>query len=682
MKKHLIIAVAVVLAVLLFGVLGYAWSLGMVDEVTPLSAHIEVLEGSAELKKAGADAFQTVNGTSTTVGAGDTVRAAKGGVVEIIWGDQGVSRLEDGSEIMIDSAPDFTADEPSAISLKLTAGRIWSRMVKVLDLDKPMQVKAGDVVATVRGTTYGVELNADGANVVVDDSVVSVDRGDGNDTMIADLQSAMIGNGTSTIVMDSSEGNAWRKQEQEKDYRFDQRYADWVAKREAKRSDRIRKAPQGMVRLGERMRLLLAGKDRKALASGYARRAMALSIADPDQADKALALMQDRMGNAGDSREVQRELNALQSFMNRTDLDGPKAFGVRAPSRGLLKKMREHRLAMAKVDLDRLYREALDIDEDIDELLYMADNRRDASITIASLLTRIDRIDEAAKKLTEQDRAKLSKKTAALRRRLERWFDLKTAIVPTAPTEPTITPTSTVEAPEIPGIPGTKPPVIKPPTDATTTQQVPTTRVYQRLELVPTPSAITVGGRSIVRAYGVRADGGVDDITTSVRFSLVTGALGTMASNVFSASFAGTAKINGTFTDPQGVRTAVAEVLVTEPVKVDPSALVSVAIVTTSPTTVGCGSSIPIKVMGTYGDGSQKDITIMASYGTSDGKLGYATDGKILVFCPAQTSSVVITATVTDRGITKSGSITITVNPDPASGSAGGGRRGYTNFIP
>lgn len=677
MKKHLIITGAAIIALLLLGVLGYAWSLGKVDEVAPLSTHIEVLEGSAEVKKANADAFQTVNGTSTKLEAGDTVRAAKGGVIEIVWGDQGVSRLEDGSEIIIESAPNFTENESAAIKLKLTAGRIWSRMVKVLDLDKPMQVKAGDVVATVRGTTYGVALEGDDTMIVVDDSVVSYARENENETMVADLQKAFVGAGGKTDSLESSEQDEWRLKQQEKDYRFDQRYADWIAKREAKRSDRIRKAPKAMVRLGERLRMITAGSKRKEMASAFARRAMALSIADPDQADKALALMQDRMGNAGDgSRGVQRELNAMQSFLSRTDLDGPKAAGVRAPARGLMKKMREHRLAMAKVDLDRLYREAIDIDEDIDELLYMADSRRDASITIASLLARIDRIDEAAKKLSEDDQAKLGKKTAAMRRRLERWFDLKAAGAPVAPIEPIETTTSTVEVPEIPGIPGSKPPVIKPPKDTKPNPATPTTRVYQRLELVPTPSSLVLGGRTTVRAFGVRADGAVDDITSKVRFAPRYSGDGSFSGNVFAPAITGVIMLNGTFVDPQGSRTASVSISVTDGKVVDPKALVSVVITTTSPTSVGCGASIPFKVIGTYGDGTKKDVTIMASYGTSDSKLAYVGDAKILAFCPAQTANAVITATVTDGGVTKSDTITITVNPDPASGS-GGGRRGY-----
>ncbi len=684
MKKPLIISVAAIVLLLLVGIFGYAWSLGKIDEVAPLSAHIEVIEGSAELKKAQADAFQTVNGTTTIVAVGDTVRAAKGAVIEVVWGDQGVSRLEDGSEILIESAPDFASDETSAITLKLTAGRIWSRMVKVLDLDKPMQVKAGDVVATVRGTTYGVALEGDDAMIVVDESVVSYSRGGQNETMVADLQKAFVGDGGKSETLESSEQDDWRLNQQAKDYRFDQRYADWIMKRETKRSDRIRKAPKSLVRIGERMRLATAGGKRQDLSSSYARRAMALSVADPDQAEKALALMQDRAEKSGNqSKRVQRELNAMQSFMRRTDLDGPKAFGVRTPSRGLMKQMREGRKSMAAVDLDRLYREALEVDEDIDELLYMSDDRRDASITIASLLSRVDTIDDAAKKLKKEEKEKLATKSLALRRRLERWFDLKTASITEPAVEETPTVTSTVEIPEIPGIPGSKPPVIKPPKDTKPTQPTATTRVYQRLELVPSPSTLAIGGRTTVRAFGVRADGGVDDITSKVRFAPRYSGDGAFNSNVFTPSVTGVVALNGTFVDAQGSRTAAVTITVTDGKVVDPKALVSVVITTTSPTNVGCGAAIPIKVMGTYGDGSVKDVTVMANYATSDSKLGYAGDGKILIFCPAVTSSVVITARVTDGGVTKSDTITISVTPDPAANTGGGGQRGYPfTYVP
>lgn len=675
MKKYLIIIIALLLLVL-FGFLGYAWTLGAVEEVAPLSVHVHVVSGSAEVKPASSETYVRVNtDTDKSVATGDTVKASESSVVEIVWGDQGVTRLENGSELVIEQAPELNTDETSAIKLKLLNGSVWNRMVKLLDIDKPMQVRAGDVVATVRGTTYGIGLNQGSLDVFVDDSVVAVEKEGQGEQLIADKQRLRFAGSSTTI--DEFGDDTWLKDQQEKDMDFDQRYQEWIMKRAEKRTAKTKGKSQGMVRLGERMRMITAGEAKAEKEIAYLKRLLALSVSDPEHADDYLKRVQERLSKIKNKR-VLREFHNIQSFLRRTELDRQRAKGIKPASSTMLKAMRQRRLAMGDFGLQRLYLQALEIDEDIDELLYMSDERRDASITVASLLARIDEVDKAASSLSESERELVNKKTTAMRKRLERWFELLSQREPQEVT-PIEEPLSTSTTPIIPATTGGGT-VIKPPTTTTTPKPVPVARVYQRIELIPSPSVISIKGSSTVKAYGVRTDGGVDEITSSVRFSLRTGAMGSMSANVFTAAFAGTATVDGTFVDPQGSRTASVTILVNAPVTVDPNALVSVAIVTTSPLTVACGSSLPIKVMGTYGDGSKKDLTLMSQYATSDAKLGYATEDKIYVFCPLTKSSVTITAFATDAGVKKSGSLTVTIEPDPIS-NTGGARPGRTNPI-
>ena len=81
MKKPSLIVGIVIAIILLLAIFSYSWSLGKVDEVAMLSNHIEVLEGSAEVKKADQTDFTQVNGTSTKVEVGDTVKASSGAVI-------------------------------------------------------------------------------------------------------------------------------------------------------------------------------------------------------------------------------------------------------------------------------------------------------------------------------------------------------------------------------------------------------------------------------------------------------------------------------------------------------------------------------------------------------------------------------------------------------------------------
>lgn len=676
MKKYSIIIVVAILLLLIGGVSIRAWVVSAPTEVAPSISHIEVLKGQAELKTSTSDVPQTITGTSTEVNVGDRVRATSGSVVEIVWGDTGVTRLENGSELLIESLP---ADD-KALIVNVQSGSIWNRLIKVLDIDTPTQVKAGDVVATVRGTTFGVGIENGTPSIVVDESVVAVESGV-VDQLIADKQRLRFtASGTEMVT---AIDDAWLKEQSEKDLQFDQRYSEWLLKREGQRVGKTKSVSKRLLSLGERMRLATAGTKKQELASQFARRALAKAIIDPQAADDVMEQMVERAKH-GDQKRIQKELHLINSFFARNEQDRALERGLKTLSPSVRKNMRHKRLAMADLGLAQLYREALDIDEDIDQLFYIADQRRDASITVASLLARIDALEIKAKALTDQELLKLSKKTIAMRRRLERWFEMHTTQPVIETLQEPVTTTSTTSTIPINPIPQ-KPvsgSIIKPPTTATTTTPAPVTRIYQRIELVPSPSSIAVEGQSVIKAFGIRADGGVADITSSVRFSLVSGSLGALQGNIFTGKLQGNAAIDGTYVDPQGSRTARATVIITDTsTPIDPAALQSVSVVTTSPTSLSCNTTAPIKVMGTYGDGTKKDVTVMALYSTSDAKLGYASEGMVTVFCPALESRVTITARVTEKGITKSGSITFTIVPDPQSNTTTPKGRGTFNPI-
>lgn len=120
------------------------------------------------------DAFPAEAKDGTELQSGDRV-AAKNGTVEIVYPDAGVTRLDPGADVQL-VARDASADGSSvAAQLELLAGRAWTRFERVFGSGEEFSVEANGVVATVRGTGFGVVREADGSvDIQVADHAVEV----------------------------------------------------------------------------------------------------------------------------------------------------------------------------------------------------------------------------------------------------------------------------------------------------------------------------------------------------------------------------------------------------------------------------------------------------------------------------------------------------------------------------
>ncbi len=102
---------------------------------------------------------------------GDTI-AATSGTVKIVYTDAGASELEQGTTVTV--LPDGQGQGTVFAQIALISGSIWTRFERLLGSDERFSVTGNDVVATVRGTAFGMELVDGDADVQVAEDDVDV----------------------------------------------------------------------------------------------------------------------------------------------------------------------------------------------------------------------------------------------------------------------------------------------------------------------------------------------------------------------------------------------------------------------------------------------------------------------------------------------------------------------------
>lgn len=103
--------------------------------------------------------------------AGDEVAAGTGASARILWLGYGRTVLDQDTRVGIRRL----ADEAGAwrSRLKLDSGRIWTRFERLLTGSSAFEVRSGDVITAVRGTSFGVELGLEAMRIQVTDSAVA-----------------------------------------------------------------------------------------------------------------------------------------------------------------------------------------------------------------------------------------------------------------------------------------------------------------------------------------------------------------------------------------------------------------------------------------------------------------------------------------------------------------------------
>lgn len=164
MKKRTFLA-AFLLVGILFGVGGVnAWALSAPEERTTPVAAVTVDEGEAFIGTVGSWRPVTVD---SVVVPGEHIRTNVKSQATVNFFEGATARLDENSEVTVSQAGvDQDNHMRSAVSLQVVSGRVWSRVVKLLDPEASFQVETTSLVATVRGTAFVTDVRDPNGDVV------------------------------------------------------------------------------------------------------------------------------------------------------------------------------------------------------------------------------------------------------------------------------------------------------------------------------------------------------------------------------------------------------------------------------------------------------------------------------------------------------------------------------------
>lgn len=683
MKKTVIRVSGILIVLLALAVAGMGfWSLGAVaSEGVPI-IRIEALRQPVEWKRIGEAQWKVLE-AATEVRVGDEVRTGEGGKAEVRWGDRGVTRIDGNTELVIEEAPaDGGAVTETLIRLRLKSGRVWSRVLKLLDVESGFDVRTDAVVATVRGTSFGTAKTGENAELAVTESVVGAAPAEGGAETL--LKEGMWGSfsptGTPLVVRSLTDADAWPAENRKLDAEFDAALRREIEERFRKRR---MEAPEWIVGLSEDVHLALASaNERPAVAETYARRRIAEAVADPSKAktylDGAKSLI---------DRYVANRDTLLNDVRFALFLDDPRSIEGWSPD--LLAAFRDLRTALLADPSDparSAYAAALVIDDDIDALVFGpdvpgAEKKEQATV----LLGRIDAWQATLPSLglAEADADSLNGKADAMRSRLIEFgivLDLATATE-----DPGSSPSTEPEPSDVPGAPkptgtapkptGTEQPTTPPPAGE------PTVCGYRSLALFAKPSSnVNIGDAVNLSLYGVCPDGTTDNLTSNASFSSGSASDGSVSGNVFYPAKGGTITLYGAYVDAGVTKTGKTTIQVNQTNQ--GKRLTGVTAGAVGPTTLTTGQSAPLTATASYSDGSTVDVVYQCVWSTSDARLGTVSGQRF--YAGTGEGQVSAICTYTDGGATVSGSVLFTVKLDPALTPTGGGGKpqGYGTYVP
>jgi len=130
----------------------------------------------------------------TEIEKGDSVKTSQSASAKIVFYDTQELILDENTEIQLTQAKiDEYSSFVTKIKINLKQGQIWSRLVEFFHPESNYEVEAGNVVATVRGTSFNMKNENDKVEVAVFENRVGVyDKNDLSDSAMVEKDNFLI----------------------------------------------------------------------------------------------------------------------------------------------------------------------------------------------------------------------------------------------------------------------------------------------------------------------------------------------------------------------------------------------------------------------------------------------------------------------------------------------------------
>lgn len=630
--------------VLLAGFSIWVWSFGAVasEGVSPM--RIDVVKSPVLLKRQGEAAFTEIT-SSADVKVGDQIQTGVDGEAAIAWGDRGITRLDPQTTVTVENAPeDPTAATHVVLKLHLEGGRVWSRLLKLLDQDSAADVRTETVVATVRGTSFGVEASsATTTDVAVTESVVGMSARTSQDATL--VKEGFWGRFDDSGKQQQMRGllptDTWAQDNIKADADFDEGLRRDISARFAKR---LVDAPPFLLNVSESLHLSFEKNEteRNTLVIGYMGRRIAEALGSPEKSDKilnkSLPLPWNKISPASRERLL---LDIRYALFTQSPRPGF------TPNQTLVAALRGLRAELLGQDgKNQGYADALSIDDDIDAFLFSGEQK--TSSRREELLNQVEVLGEQ-----HPDDALLNDKLDALNLRLQLTADEPADVVVEEATTTQGEPPNTKNTQPKP-TDGTKSKVDEPSAPKATC-------TLQNVQILAMPSAVQVGAKVVLSLYADSSCGGpTQNLTTVATFTPDTPSLASVNGYLMTAIKAGSVGIVGSVT--QDGKQYFAKTYI----RISPGAKkpIYVSVTTPASTSLTTGQSATLEAQVTYNDDTKTYITPQCVWSTSDANIAIVQGTKLIT--TRGTGSVNAICTYTESGTTISGSLGFTVVLDPA----------------
>lgn len=545
MKKWL--PLVIFFLILLGGI--WFWSIGALPDEDRALARVTEVTGTASVK------------TGDTVESGTIITTGPESSVILSWFESGETRLGADTELRIDTASSG-AGESMVIKLKLETGRVWSRILRLLDVEGDMTIETNDVVATVRGTAFDLEVKqGEPTTLWVSDSVVqaAAKQSSGAPLFVAEGSMAKFTSGkraTSTEpITASGKASDWFKDNQERDVKFVE---------EARRRMREKIGLDRVPSTGWLRDAIRASEGLRAPNARYLVRRIAQIRRVIEEGKSGLAFQEfsrletewrSRMSDGADPSELRVARQALILSERLYEDVAPDH-----PAYRIKQSLEDWRVTIAVGPAEKIYARLLAIDARLDEARHFL-MKGDAPSSIISIeladntLENINReYQQSVKELDKEKAEKLKSKLDALSARSKALRaetvaresgligsdNLDPLDPPDAITVSSTTATATVPVIEVPT---STPPTPAPPTQDE--QLVPVS-----LTIDPVQSMLGFSQSAVYRAIVVYKNGLSKDVTKTARFTANPTGYGALNGNVFRAmELKGDITINASYTE-------------------------------------------------------------------------------------------------------------------------------------